>query len=733
MLKCLPEAMGSLTRLEQLNLDHCGSLKALPNSIGDLRKLRKLSLSCVPIAELPNSIQFLKSLTHLDISFCNKLKTVLPLWELKSLKCLMVGSTIELDGQMVGNLVEMSGKSPHTQECRTIDFLCTTEVAAMWFLSVTMGDQKRVIFLFEWTFHGINGRQWLSLVFPEDFVDRQYKNEDWSPNMGGTLSTGTTYLHRIRAIDLSNSDMEELDESIVHLPNLKQLYLSFCKKLKCLPSSFGCLTSLMILSLLGCESLTALPDSIGGLTNLYSLVLGDSGIRELPNTMKYLCDLRCLNIRGCVELRGGLPLYDLQGLRTLVVGARYDKEGEEINEEVQDDMVEICGYSEQLQQFRRIRFVGYCDTPNSVEDEWELSITTRDHRERVIKVLAYIDMVGLQNWQWLRLIFPEDFDRKQRVASWPSLSKQLGQRLDPNTDVLSVTPVLKLCEIDIQSLPDTVGCLRSLRALCLHECKQLTCLPESIGYLTRLGELDLQGCTSLLTLPNSIGSLTRLETLALASCTSLTLLPNSIGNLKGLVSLDLTYSGIEVLPDSFSLLESLACLAILGCRRLQGNLPLWKMKCLMLLIVGGEVDEKDEGDGENGDQKEDCEIPDGITHYSQQAEEYRRIHRSNIQVDLIYVKWELSIWVEGCQEREIELNVFRPCEGRKGQSWLRHIFPKGFTPQYDTRTRSEASVSHSSPSDASVATEAIVAEGKTMISLESEPLVSLNTWYDFLN
>ncbi|KAF3790375.1 Disease resistance protein [Nymphaea thermarum] len=732
MLKCLPESIGSLTRLEELNLGHCDTLRVLPSSIGDLRKLRDLVLAYVPIEELPNCIQFLESLTHLNISHCDKLETVLPLWELKSLERLTVGSILEVCGQGVANLVQMSAKSPHTQECRTIDYFCTIELADLWFLSITVGDQKRVIFLLELNFQGHTGREWLSLIFPNDFVDHQYKSEDWSPDLGGTLSTGTPNLHCVRVIDLSYSDMEELDESIVHLPNLKQLYLSDCKKLKCLPSSFGCLTRLAFLSLWGCESLTALPDSIGGMTNLYSLLLGRSGIKEFPSTMKSLCGLCFFNINACVKLSGGLPLLDLEGLEILEVEVGYDMEGEEVNEEVPDDMVEMSGYSEQLQQFRRIRFMGCGDTPDDMLDLWEFSITTGDHQERVIRVWENVCFAGLKKWQWLRLIFPEDFDREQRVASWATLSDQLGQHLDPNAEVLTVTPMLQLCEIDIQRLPDTIGCLQSLRILRLHECKQLTCLPESIGYLTRLGALDLLGCTSLLTLPNSIGNLTKLETLALVSCTSLASLPNSVGNLKRLWLLNLTYSSIEMFPDSFPLLESLRWLYIIGCDRLRGRLPLWEMKCLEVLVVGGEGNQKVEGDDEIGEGRF-CEIPDGITHYSQQAKEYRRFHRSSIQDDPDYVKRELSIWVDGSQEREIKLLVFPPCEGRKGQPWLRHVFPDGFTPQYDTRTRSEASASHSFPLNASAATEAIVAEEKTMIGLESEPLVSLTTWYDFLN
>ncbi|KAF3779335.1 Glucose-repressible alcohol dehydrogenase transcriptional effector [Nymphaea thermarum] len=153
--------------------------------------------------------------------------------------------------------------------------------------------------------------------------------------------------------------------------------------------------------------------------------------------------------------------------------------------------------------------------------------------------------------------------------------------------------------------------LIGLKVLELNYCKSLKALPDSIGNLTRLKELKLVGCTSLSTLPDSIGNLRGLEELSLGSCRSLSTLPSSISSMSRLSTLVLSGSGLEELPDSVRSLESLKRLGILNCR-LRSRLPLWEMKCLEVLAMGDQNNEV-------------CEIPDGITHYSQDTQECRKI------------------------------------------------------------------------------------------------------------
>ncbi|CAN6468750.1 unnamed protein product [Victoria cruziana] len=440
-LKCLPESIGSLTRLEELILSFCYSLKVLPNAIGNMKKLTYLSLESIAIEEIPYSIQFLENLTSLAILSCEDLRTIPSIFGLKRLNFLCVSAWASFDGirEASYNLVEMSGRSSCGEEYRRIRFLYPRGFDAdLWELSITVGGEERVLDLLEINHDLCNGRQWLNLVFPDDFVDVQYKSEDWSPSLGGTLELSHN-LSCIREINLFDNDMEELDKSIGNLSNLKQLKLIDCKKLKSLPNSLGCLTRLRVLELEGCESLIALPDSIGCLANLSFLSLSNSGIEEFPDTMRFLHSLRSLHIDGCVNLRGSLPLYDLKALNSLMVGVGNYMEGdlqENIHEEVPDYMFEMSGHCEQVQQTRRIRFIGTFDDEADDEgliDVWTLSITTKG-QEKMVTVWEDVTVAYTKKWQWLGYIFPENFDRKYETAS--------------SSDKSTLLDLVEQCQID---------------------------------------------------------------------------------------------------------------------------------------------------------------------------------------------------------------------------------------------------------------------------------------------
>ncbi len=80
-LRVLPEAMGNLQNLKNLNLKYCIRLKKLPNSIGKLEKLENLHLGFCSFTELPESLGGLKMLVVLDLESCAKLKQLPRIWK----------------------------------------------------------------------------------------------------------------------------------------------------------------------------------------------------------------------------------------------------------------------------------------------------------------------------------------------------------------------------------------------------------------------------------------------------------------------------------------------------------------------------------------------------------------------------------------------------------------------------------------------------------------------------
>ncbi|KAL3745228.1 hypothetical protein ACJRO7_014357 [Eucalyptus globulus] len=86
----LPESMGSIVSLTQLNLSFSG-IQRLPKSIGSLISLTQLNLSQTRIKRLPKSISSLKELMTLDVSNCASLVHITSsIGHLTSLRCLLL-------------------------------------------------------------------------------------------------------------------------------------------------------------------------------------------------------------------------------------------------------------------------------------------------------------------------------------------------------------------------------------------------------------------------------------------------------------------------------------------------------------------------------------------------------------------------------------------------------------------------------------------------------------------
>lgn len=111
-------------------------------------------------------------------------------------------------------------------------------------------------------------------------------------------------------------NLAKIDHSIGELEQLVYLKIKWCPSLKELPLEIGCLTSLRDLILIQGVCLRYLPKSIGNLRLLSRLAMEDSGVVELPDTMRGLVNLEHLYLANCTSL---ISLPDAVGeLKSLV-------------------------------------------------------------------------------------------------------------------------------------------------------------------------------------------------------------------------------------------------------------------------------------------------------------------------------------------------------------------------------------------------------------------------------
>ncbi|CAK7328812.1 unnamed protein product, partial [Dovyalis caffra] len=128
---------------------------------------------------------------------------------------------------------------------------------------------------------------------------------------------------KLAYLNLNETAIQELPQSIGDLSELVALNLKSCQRLGNLPENIFLLKSLLIADISGCSSISRFPDfsrnvrylylhgtaieeipsSIGGLTELISLDLsGCNRLKNLPSTISKLASLEKLDLSGCSSI-----------------------------------------------------------------------------------------------------------------------------------------------------------------------------------------------------------------------------------------------------------------------------------------------------------------------------------------------------------------------------------------------------------------------------------------------
>ena len=67
-LESLPESIGNLTKVTEIDVSQCTALTSLPASLGQLTGLKKLTMPRTGLTTLPAAISSLSALEELDVT-----------------------------------------------------------------------------------------------------------------------------------------------------------------------------------------------------------------------------------------------------------------------------------------------------------------------------------------------------------------------------------------------------------------------------------------------------------------------------------------------------------------------------------------------------------------------------------------------------------------------------------------------------------------------------------------
>ncbi|KAM3279207.1 hypothetical protein ACQJBY_046495 [Aegilops geniculata] len=270
------------------------------------------------------------------------------------------------------------------------------------------------------------------------------------------LPSSVKQLKLIRYLDATGLPITSLPKYFHELQNMETIILSN-SLLETLPDSICRLSKLCYLDLSGSSSLSKLPASLGELSQLFFLNLsGCCILQELPES---ICELTCLH---------HLDMSDCCALQKL---------------------------PDNFGSLLKLSFLNLSSCSKLTKLPDNISFPCLEH-------LNLSSCHELEN-------LPIDFGHLQKL------------------EFVNLSGCYK-----ISMLPGSFCQLNHLKHLDLSDCHHLEELPECFDHLSELEYLNLTSCPKLRQLPESICKLFKLRCLYLSYCLSLNELPSSFGDLK---------------------------------------------------------------------------------------------------------------------------------------------------------------------------------------------------------
>ncbi|KAF8079927.1 hypothetical protein N665_0990s0004 [Sinapis alba] len=359
-------------------------------------------------------------------------------------------------------------------------------------------------------------------------------------------------------------------------PNLRLLHWD-AYPLKTVPSRFG--YHHLVEVNLRYSNLKSLWDDTLILSNLHRLdVTGSKNLIQLPN-LSTAKNFEELIVGGCKRLqkipeslKGLLKLTKLNAshcdsLKSILFNVDYNKSGQTLqvfltfpHEETRLGCLKDVSINGQI-NFDLLGLTGFAD---------HFSFTSKQHihDESVMMDFEGLYSLNIKKFRYKKLNAPFICDNLLGLASLTELKlvNLNVEEIPCDIDRLLTLEKLDLSGNDLVHLPTTMGKMRMLKYLSLHNCRKITSLPQ----LPQVETLLLSECVNL----RSIMIIQPLETyclreLWLDNCNNVQMLSQTLRLFTKLSYLDLSRHNFSTLPRSMRELSSLGTLYLNNCKKLK--------------------------------------------------------------------------------------------------------------------------------------------------------------------
>ncbi|XP_031104028.1 TMV resistance protein N-like isoform X9 [Ipomoea triloba] len=370
------------------------------------------------------------------------------------------------------------------------------------------------------------------------------------------------------------------------MPNLKELRLSKCEKLKQIHPSFENLTELEELYFDGCRNLEKLPNINKEMKSITYLDLENCcSLLKTPN-FAMMPKLKKLRLSKCEKLKEIHPSFgNLTELEQLYFdGCSAIEKLPTISKEMKSitylDLENCCSLLEtpnfaMMLNLKELR-LSNCEKLKEIHPSFgnlmELEKLYFDGC-RILEKLPTINK-EMKSITYLDLENCFSLLETPNFAMMPNLKEF---RLSKCEKLKEIHPFGNLRELEklyfdgcstLEKLPDINKEMKSITYLDLDNCCSLLETPN-FAMMPNLKYLDLSKCKKLKEIHSSFGNLTELEQLHFDGCSTLEKLPNINKEMKSITYLDLDNCCSLLETPNFAMMPNLKCLDLSKCKKLK--------------------------------------------------------------------------------------------------------------------------------------------------------------------